>query len=94
MIARQRGLVERPGGEVEAHAQPHQRQPEAAVVEMLPEEAFHDGWADREQAQRDRQREDGDGGDRQPHGAREGGMALGCLQSRQVWQQRRLDRLK
>jgi hypothetical protein len=48
--AGERGLVERPRDEVQAHAEPHQRQAAAGVVEAPAEEDVHREGADRQEA--------------------------------------------
>ena len=93
-VARQRGLVERAGGEVEAHPDRDEREAPAAVGERVVEEDVHRPRAEHEQPERDRAREPGDRQHRDADRARELGGALARLQPGEVREQRALDRLE
>ncbi len=55
LVARQRGLVERPGAQVHAHAQPDQREADTRVFEGLSKQDFHHRGSDRKQSEGHRQ---------------------------------------
>ena len=57
---RQRRLVERAGGQVEAHPEPDEHQPAAPVVVVAAEQHAHRPRADQPEAEHDRAREAGD----------------------------------
>ena len=90
----QRRLVERAGGEVQAHADGDQREAEALVGVVVVEDVVEHERPDRQQPDRDGDREGDDCEHGQADRARERLTSLRDLQTGQVGEQRGLDRLE
>ena len=94
LTARERRLVERAGGQMQAHAHGDQGEAKPLVAVVVVEEVMQHERPDREQADRDGERE---GRDRE-HGhadrAGERGATLGDLEAGEMGKQRGLDRLE